>query len=154
MDPERNIFDKIGSIIPGYQGYAEREDRRNCDKLLRDKIAKNISKVEKELNIKISNAIEAGDMDQMRKIEKCRKELNTLNSKVKYASYGASSFFSYKKIKEEELANIYLMDMELAASVKDLVNTVTHLKAEEMGLYINSIESNLDQRNNYIKEYK
>jgi hypothetical protein len=27
MDRKKNIFDKIGSLIPGYRGYAEREGR-------------------------------------------------------------------------------------------------------------------------------
>lgn len=154
MDSGRNVFERIGAIIPGYQGYAQREFRRNCDKILRDHIANDMSRAEKSLNIKISDAIETGDKDQMRNLEKYRKELNTLNSKIKYAAYGATSFFSNKKIMEKELVNIYKMDMKLADSVKDLISSVTHLKAEEMGLYINSIESNLDQRNNYIQEYK
>jgi len=154
MDTERNAFERIGAIVPGYQGYAKREYRRNCDKVLRDHIARDMSRAEKSLNIKINNAIEAGDKDQMRSLEKYRKELNTLNSKIKYAAYGATSFFSNKKIMEEELMNIYQMDMKLADSVKDLVSTVTRLKAEEMGLYINSIESDLDDRNYYIQEFK
>ena len=31
MQRTKNIFDKIGSLIPGYRGYAERDGRRNCD---------------------------------------------------------------------------------------------------------------------------
>ena len=34
MERSKNIFDKLGSLIPGYRGYAERDSRRNCDKLL------------------------------------------------------------------------------------------------------------------------
>ena len=29
MERSKNIFDKIGSLIPGYRGYAEREGRRH-----------------------------------------------------------------------------------------------------------------------------
>jgi len=93
-------------------------------------------------------------MDKMRNIEDRRKDINTLNSKIKYAPYGATSFFSAKKIREEELVNIYLMDMDLADSVKDLSKTVVHLNAEDLVVYINSIESNLDLRNSYIQEFK
>jgi len=31
----KNIFEKIGSFIPGYKGYSEKEGRRDTDKLLR-----------------------------------------------------------------------------------------------------------------------
>ena len=39
MDRKVNILDKIGALIPGYSGYAERDGRRNCDKILRESIA-------------------------------------------------------------------------------------------------------------------
>ena len=29
MDRIKNVFDKIGSLIPGYKGYAELEGRRD-----------------------------------------------------------------------------------------------------------------------------
>lgn len=154
MSEENNAFEKIGSIIPGYKGYAERKHRRNCDKLLRDQISNEVSKVEKVITGKINEAIKASELGKMRDLEDRRKELNTLNSKIKYAPYGATSFFSARKIREEELVNIYLMDMDLADSVKDLGKTVVHLDAEDLVVYISSIESNLDLRNSYIQEFK
>lgn len=33
-----NLLDRIGSIIPGYIGYAKRDNQRISDKLLRDKL--------------------------------------------------------------------------------------------------------------------
>jgi hypothetical protein len=47
MDRVKNIFDRIGSLIPGYSGYADREGRRNCDKVLRDSIVVKLIEVEK-----------------------------------------------------------------------------------------------------------
>ena len=46
MDRLKNVFDKIGSLIPGYKGYAERDGRRNCDKILRDSISAQLSECE------------------------------------------------------------------------------------------------------------
>ena len=41
-----------------------------------------------------------------------------------------------------------------ADAVKDLVKTVGHLNAEDLIVYIDAIESNLDLRNSYIQEFK
>ena len=38
MERKKNIFDKIGSLIPGYIGYAERDSRRVCDQKIRKEI--------------------------------------------------------------------------------------------------------------------
>ena len=41
-----NILDRIGSLIPGYSGYAIRDTQRLSDKLLREKIANRLEEVE------------------------------------------------------------------------------------------------------------
>ena len=46
MKRNKNIFDKIGSLIPGYRGYSEKDSRRNCDKLLRNRISDQLLDVE------------------------------------------------------------------------------------------------------------
>jgi hypothetical protein len=58
MDRIKNIFDKIGSLIPGYKGYAEREGRRNCDKILRESIVAKLMLLEKQLNEKMLESVD------------------------------------------------------------------------------------------------
>jgi hypothetical protein len=61
MDRKKNIFDKIGSLIPVYRGYAEREGRRNCDKILREKIITKLIDTEKILYEQMSEALKQKD---------------------------------------------------------------------------------------------
>ena len=61
MDRKKNIFDKIGSLIPGYMGYAEREGRRNCDKILRNEIVSKLSEIEKILYEQMRKALKQKD---------------------------------------------------------------------------------------------
>jgi hypothetical protein len=154
MDRIKNVFDKIGSWIPGYKGYAERDGRRNCDKILRDSISSQLSESEKNIYSQMKDALKIKDKSKMNDLEEVRKETNTLLSKVKFAPYGATSFFSDNQIKEEELFSIYQYDFDLAESVKlffelstsdDLIAKKTQLK--------NCTEILL-KRNNYINEFK
>jgi hypothetical protein len=154
MDRIKNVFDKIGSLIPGYKGYADRDGRRNCDKILRDSISAQLSESEKNIYSQMKEALKIKDKSKMNELEEVRKETNTFLSKVKFAPYGATGFFSDNQIKEDELFSIYQYDFDLAESVKrffelstsdDLVTTKNQLK--------NCTEILL-KRNNYINEFK
>jgi hypothetical protein len=154
MDRIKNIFDKIGSLIPGYKGYAEHDGRRNSDKILRDSISSQLSECEKILYSQMKDALKIKDKSKMNELEEVRKQTNTFLSKVKFAPYGATGFFSDNQIKEDELFSIYQYDFDLAESVKrffelstsdDLVATKNQLK--------NCTEILL-KRNNYINEFK
>ena len=103
MERPGNISDKIGSLIPGYKGYAERDGRRNCDKQLRSILSSKLIECENTLVNRINEAITNSDKSLMRKVEVCRKFINTTQSKVNYAPYGESGFFSDQQIKEDEL---------------------------------------------------
>jgi hypothetical protein len=154
MDRIKNVFDKIGSLIPGYKGYAEREGRRNCDKILRDSIVNQLIECEKILYSQISDAIKKKDKLKMREIEEYRKQTNTLISKVKFAPYGATSFFSDNQIKEDELFSIYQYDFELAENVKRLYELSSTGDLTEINSEIKKGFDNLILRNNYINEFK
>ena len=103
MKRTTNIFDKIGTLIPGYRGYQEREGRRECDRQLREQIADKLSEVEKKIN----NQIENTELSKLTEIEKNRKKINNLKDLIKYSPYGASAFFTDTAIKETELEEIY-----------------------------------------------
>ena len=154
MDRIKNIFDKIGSLIPGYQGYAERDGRRNCDKILRESIANQLIECEKTLYSQMSNALKNKDKIKMGEIEELRKQTNTLMSKVKFAPYGATAFFSDNQIKEDELFNIYQSDFELADNVSNLFDLLQSEELNLIDLQIKKCFTNLNNRNNYINEFK
>lgn len=154
MKRNKNIFSKIGSLIPGYTGYAERDGRRNCDKALREGIVIKLIEVEKILYEKMNEALKQKNKDHIRDIEEVRKQINTFISKVKFAPHGATSFFNDNQIKEDELLNIYQVDLDLAESVGYLYNnldTSTLLEKKEM---LKASQKILIKRNTFINEFK
>ena len=154
MDRIKNVFDKIGSLIPGYKGYAEREGRRNCDKILRDSIVTQLIECEKILYSQMSDALKNKDKLKMSEIEEYRKQTNTLMSKVKFAPYGATSFFSDNQIKEDELFSIYQHDFELADNVKKLFELSSTGVLIDINSQIKKCFDKLLIRNVYINEFK
>lgn len=151
---ETTIFDKIGSLIPGYKGYAGRDGRRNCDKILRDSVANTLSQAEKELNLTLIQLIKLKDTEKVEDFEELRKQTNTLISKVKFAPYGVSSYFADNQIKEEELEKIYQFDLELAEVSHQILQLTSKDQKESYRGNLNHLQVILLNRNNYINDFK
>ena len=154
MERAVNIFDKIGSLIPGYRGYAVRDGRRNCDKQLRSILSLKLFECENILVNRINEAITNSNKPLMRKIEVCRKSINTTQSKVNYAPYGESGFFSDQQIKEDELMKIYHFDLDMAEVVCEIENIILEHDIESIMRKLSELDNVLRSRNQFIREHK
>lgn len=153
MERKANILDKMGSLIPGYKGYVERQERRICDKKFRDAITFKMTLAENKIQVKIDNSITMKDMVLMKEWESYRKKLNTLKSRIDYAPYGETSFFSENQIKVQELEEIYSFDLELAKNTDILTSTVDEGEPGEIHEMIGAIEDIFEKRSQYIKQF-
>jgi hypothetical protein len=154
MQRSANIFDKLGALIPGYKGYAERNNRRQSEKLLRDKLCLAIGSCEKEMSAKIAKAIKIKEYPAIQDLEECRKKLNTLSDKIQYAPYGESTFFSNEQLKEDELLMIYQRDLALLEQANDFKKAIPDLDVGTVLLKIAEIDDVFTARNEFIKEFK
>lgn len=154
MERQVTIFDKIGALIPGYRGYAEREGRRQCDKKLRDIIANELTYSENALQAKIASELPKKQKETLLGLEETRKRINTLATKFKFASYGVSSFFSASQIMEQELENIFKTDLDLIEKVKHLNANIDKMTKSAIDKAIAELEYAFVKRDEFIKEYK
>ena len=154
MDRRKNFFDMIGSLIPGYTGYAERDGRRNCDKMLRESIFTELAAIEKIIYERIITALSEKNKELAKQLEEIRKKINTFSSKVRYAPHGASPFFSDNQIKEDELLQIYQVDYELLKLIKDLKNEITTSNPLEIKNLLALCLDIFSKRDNFIIQLK
>ena len=154
MDRKVSILEKIGSLIPGYRGYAERDGKRNCDKQLRSILSSKLIECENTLVNRINEAITNSDKPLMRKIEVCRKLINTTQSKINYAPYGESGFFSDQQIKEDELMKIYHFDLDMAEVVGEIENIILEHDIEIIIKKLSELDNVLISRNQFIRDHK
>lgn len=154
MQRSTTIFDKLGSLIPGYKGYAERNNRRQSEKILRDQICHIFESCEKIISEKIAADIKAKKYERVEEFEECRKKINTLHDRIQYAPYGESAFFSNEQIKEDELLSIYQKDLTILEKANSLKKIIPILDLSSVLQNIREIEDYFDARNEYIKEFK
>jgi hypothetical protein len=159
MERKINLFDKIGNLIPGYKGYVIRDEKRNADKKFRDELVSRLNQSEEYLIRYQRELVSSNDVTNLTLWEQSRKALNTISTKIKYTTYGESSFFSEKQLKEDELDAIYNIDLELTERASLIVKTIQENTAEPMSAgfvlnQISDIEQILSKRTNFINEYK
>jgi hypothetical protein len=148
MKRTTNIFDKIGTLIPGYRGYQEREGRRECDRQLREQISDKLSEIEK----KFSALIDDAELSELAEIEKNRKKINNLKDLIKFSPYGASAFFTDSAIKETEIEGIYQMDLDVLDSVEKLESDIETDNISNLKVSIQKTEESINKRNQYLKD--
>lgn len=72
-----NIFDKIGSKIPGFKSYSINDEKRNSEKKLRENIASIILQAEALIINHQKKLIKENDISKAQDWESYRKILNT-----------------------------------------------------------------------------
>ena len=153
-----NIIDKIGTLIPGYDGYSNRLMMRQTDKKLREQCCGNMKQVEEKLENLLKKLIANSQYDEMINLENTRKSINTIVSKIQFAPYGESGFFGKEVIKEDELSKIHEYDLELIERTESMkVISFNHidLPISIMAIlnHISQISDLLNERNQFIQNF-
>jgi len=119
---DQDIFKKLLSKIPGFDGYIEKHNRRMADKMLREKVAAEFEKLWQRLSALQRELIDQGDLLLVDDLESAAIKLRQFIDRVKTASYGYTGFFDSVKLKKDDLSRVYQYDLELF-NLADTVST-------------------------------
>jgi hypothetical protein len=134
---QQDPFNKLLSYIPGFNGYLERENRRDADKLLRDTVANRFEEQWKRVSQLQSDMVSNGMIALVDDMEKAAIQLRTFIDKIKTAPRGYAGLFDAVKVNEPELLALYQFDLaffDLADQVKGAVDNVEATLSDEAGL--------------------
>jgi hypothetical protein len=128
---QQDPFKRLGSLIPGFKGYIERQNRREADKLLRDTVARRFDEQWKRASQLQVDMVSQGMIAYVDDMERATLQLRTFIDKISTAPRGYSGLFDAVKINENELEAIYQYD----AAFFDL--------AEQVGRALDNVEASL-----------
>jgi hypothetical protein len=118
MDPLK----KLASYIPGFNGYVERQNRRDADKLVRDTVARRFGELwTRTSNLQV-DLVSGGKIQYVDDLEQAALQLRTFIDKISTASRGYSGLFDAVKINQKELEQLYNFDLTFF----DLADQVGH----------------------------
>ena len=115
---EMDVFKKIASKIPGFQGYIERQTRRDADKLVRDTLFNRFRELEGSVSALQRECIAQGDIENVGKIEATAIKLRTFADRIRTARRGYAGLFDAVKVKADDLTRLYDYD----STMLDLVD--------------------------------
>jgi hypothetical protein len=145
----RELLARIGSYIPGYTGYAERESRRATDRALREGIAKRLGEVRAAVDRKLSDAATAMRFDLLEPLERSKRRIETLADRIRLAPAGYSALFDAATLGTAELDRLHALDLELREHVETLATSVA--AGVEAGTSFDRVEETLRRRDAALK---
>jgi hypothetical protein len=128
-DQPDDILHKIASIVPGYEGYVDRERRRDADKLLRTQLARQYSAQRDRLNRVQQGLARGRQMEHIAEVDRLVGVLQRFIDRLSTATYGYSGLFDPIKVEAVDLDQIYAFDMALASGVDQVSAAVGALEA-------------------------
>jgi len=117
---KESFLEKIKRIIPGYDGYVNRDNSRELDTQLRNQLALKLEQNRSKIRETVSNYSKNGRLFQASDMEKIEKKNDTAIAKFRSAARGYSGAFDVVKIKDEKLEQIYNFDVSLLSSVEEI----------------------------------
>lgn len=120
--------EKIKRFIPGYDGYVNRDNSRELDTILRNKLASLLEQNKTRIKNTVSNLSKGGKLFESADIDKIDKKNENAIAKFYSAARGYSGAFDVVKIKEEKLNLLYEHDSSLLADVETINSAFSELE--------------------------
>lgn len=114
---------RIGSFLnglPGYTGYRRKEDRRDADRIVRDKIAAELESRAVRVDRVASGYAARRELDTVGPLNALTQELRHLATRVQTASYGYGGLFGNRDINDAVLAQLRDFDDKILEGITAL----------------------------------
>jgi hypothetical protein len=116
-----NVLERLGSRIPGFRGYRDREARREADKLLREHGARELERIVRELHEHAAKAA----LDELEDVQDVVAHAEKLMRELRFADRGYSGFFDDVKVDSAAaLDAVYERDEHIVAQLGEIAAQV------------------------------
>jgi hypothetical protein len=119
----------LAQRIPGYVGYAAREQRREVDRQVRARLA-HVLRVERDRLAAMQTKLAAGRLGRLADLQRLEQRLAYLTDRLETAAYGYGGWFEQPTIREADLDRLIEYDESLADSTQAVGVAITSLEGE------------------------
>jgi hypothetical protein len=126
-------MDSFLNSIPGYGGYRSKEQRRESDRLIRERLANDYGQLADRLGRLATRYADERDIASVRAINKPHTRLVTFRDRVRTATYGYAPLFSQNSIDERALEQIAAFDESLGEGLEPLSASINKLETMPAG---------------------
>lgn len=150
MEADRNALDALVAKIPGFQGYKDRETRRDADRVLRQHISRLLEEQRTRLNQLQLEVLSLGRIDLLDDLERVGTRVQGVVNRLRTAAYGYAGLFDAVKVNEEQLEALYQFDEGLINLVGQMRDALDHLTEvlearQELGEALKNLRETVDR---------
>ncbi len=110
----------VARLVPGYRGYAAREDRREEDRRLRRQVVRCLRDASQDLHRAVRSARFQGTPPGLARVGELSRRLDALIADVLHAADADPAFFAPGRVDEQRLELLYRADIAVAEAVYGL----------------------------------
>ena len=161
-DMPDSFFHKVAGIIPGFNGYMDRERRRDADKLLRTHLARQYSAQRDRLTRVQQAMARSGNLDNIAEVDRMVGVLQRFIDRLSTATYGYTGLFDPVKIEAADLDQLYAFDLSLASGVDQVgtaidafdadLNSADPTERAQLRTSMNNLSTTLDELNRRLDQ--
>lgn len=155
---QKSLLQRIGSYIPGFGGYMDRETRRDADRLEREFVATKLASQKTAVKRTVDDLMSNGVYDGLVQYEKLMNKLDKVAARIKNANQGYTGAFDSIKVDDAALERIYQYDLGLVEAAKEVELAASELvgltsdagkasaKAKQLSDLVDRIEDYFNKR--------
>lgn len=125
----KSVLQKLGSLVPGYAGYADRETRRESDQALRLSVAARLGAARAALDRRTAECARTGRFDVLEPLDAVSRRVAALADAVRHAPAGYSALFDAAAVDAAGLDRLHALDLEVQGACERLVEEAERLPA-------------------------
>jgi hypothetical protein len=122
------ITDKLSSI-PGYDAYRDKENRRETDRRIRERIAAELGSYAERIERVATTLANERDLSAIGPVDAAARSLRHVQNLVSTATYGYGGIFSDRNVDEAALDQLNQFDADLLTRTEGLEPAVAQLEA-------------------------
>jgi hypothetical protein len=117
-------LESVARLVPGYRGYASKDDRREEDKRLRTQVARCLRDASQDLHRTVRTLPFEGLPPGLARLGQLSKRFDRLVEDVLHSAYGYPGFFEPVRVDERRLELLYRADIAVAGAVQGVASEV------------------------------
>jgi hypothetical protein len=123
-----NPFAGMLGAIPGYRGYRSKEDRRDADRRVRERIAASLEELADRVETITRTLADQRQLTAIAPVDEFAKSLRHLINRISTATYGYGGLFSDRDVDEQALDQLKQFDESLFEGVAVIRSSVEALE--------------------------
>jgi hypothetical protein len=126
-------IDDMLNSIPGYRGYRSKEQARESDRLIRERLADDYGQLADRLGRLATRFANERDLAAVRLISRPHTRLVSFRDRITTATYGYAPLFSQTRIDEAALEQVAAFDRSMAEGLEPLAAQISTLESSAAG---------------------